>query len=163
MAECECSWRHSQNRQPYLQEQHPVLLYEFPGQWGSAGADFRTGFSLQSIHQPLPTSALIQLVIRNLRASSSRTYIKFKSQNNFPEFLNMTSTLSACRCHGDVCGNEHNYSYWKDFSQIWYRFMHIKSRQANTILFHVVLISKPFFTTNSKYILTNFVKTKRPY
>jgi len=29
----------------------------------------------------------------------------YKSQNRFPEFLNMTSTLSACRCHGDVCGN----------------------------------------------------------
>lgn len=86
----------------------------------------------------------------------------FKFQKHFPEFLNMASTLSACRCHGGVCGNEHNYSYWKDFNQIWYRFMHIKRRRANTVLFHVVLISKLFFTKKSKYILTNFVK-KRPY
>jgi len=86
----------------------------------------------------------------------------FKSQNHFPEFLNMTSTLFACRCHGGDCGNEHSYNYWTDFNQIWYRFIHIKSRQANTVLFHVVIISKPFFTKNSKYILTNSVKTKRP-
>jgi len=35
----------------------------------------------------------------------------FKSQNHFPELLNMTSTLSAWRCHGGDCSNEHNYNY----------------------------------------------------
>jgi hypothetical protein len=40
------------------------------------GADFLTGYLLHSIRHLLPTSALIHLVIRNFRATSSWTFIK---------------------------------------------------------------------------------------
>lgn len=150
MAECTCSGRHSQNRQLYPQEQHPVLLYEFRGEWGRVGQIFVLDFHFSPttnccrrrrwyISWYVTSAPLLPGLISNA----------FKPQNHFPEFLNMTSSLSACRCHSSDCGNEYDYNYWTDFIQIWYRFMHIKSRQANTVLFHVVLISKPLFTNNS--------------
>lgn len=148
-AECMSSGRESQNRQPRLHKKYPVLSSEFHAKRGWVAADFSTDFSFNSGHQLYPTLVVTQPLICYFRTCTSWICTKFvQIPEPFSTFLIHNKCSTCILCHGRFSncgdyGNKYDYNYYTTFEKKLYCSMHTYSRQANLVLFRVVLTSQP--------------------